>query len=113
MTRDASSSFNVLADLQKRFLERSRAECERLSALLAVPAAEQNLQEAIAIAHRLAGGGGTFALPGISDAALCLEESLRTSTNPRSRLAALEAAITDAERHSAPPAHACTDAISC
>lgn len=62
-----------LAALRVKFIERSVGDCEQLLRLLGVDAPD--LTPIGAIAHRLAGGGGTVGLPAVSVAAAALEDA--------------------------------------
>jgi HPt (histidine-containing phosphotransfer) domain-containing protein len=67
-----------MAGLRLRFLVRAAAEREALAAAFA----RGDLVEVGRIAHGLAGAGGTFGFPALSDAAAGLEEALLEGAAP-------------------------------
>ncbi len=78
-TADAypDSAVDPLADLRRRFVDRSRQRIKALGDALAVDAPDI---EAIApLAHQLAGSAGTFGYAALSRAAATLEDAVRAA----------------------------------
>lgn len=64
---------NRLAQLRVKFVQRSVEDCALMTRMLDADAPD--LTPVCAIAHRLAGGGGTVGLPAVSEAATALEDA--------------------------------------
>ncbi|MFC4350344.1 Hpt domain-containing protein [Fodinicurvata halophila] len=77
MARDKADPGARLRELQRGFLERTDGEIAELESLYAGETLDR--AEALAsierIAHRIAGGGGTFGFPELSTAAEALEQA--------------------------------------
>nr|WP_255701324.1 Hpt domain-containing protein [Afifella sp. H1R] len=67
--------------LKKRFAERCGSDLARLRELN--PHAAEDIPQIIVLAHGLAGAGGTFGFPAISDRASALEDLLGQTANER------------------------------
>ncbi|MEZ5824419.1 MAG: Hpt domain-containing protein [Geminicoccaceae bacterium] len=83
----------LLAELRARFLERIDGERQRFSALLALPLSHKRIESARSLAHRIAGGGGTFGLDAVSVAAARLDDALARGIDHQDALRALHRAI--------------------
>lgn len=95
-----------LAPIRARFVQRSLRECEEIGAALRANAPD--LAAIGALAHRIAGAGGTLGLPAIGDAAMRLEDACDARDTPGARDAAdtlgrLVAALAPEALGSVPP----------
>lgn len=77
-----------LAPLRARFVERSARECGEIDAALGCDAPD--LAAVGALAHRMAGAGGTLGWPAVSGAAIRLEDACDGRDAASARRAAAE-----------------------
>ncbi len=102
-TPTAGESFQIrMAELRRRFVDRSRRDADHVRALAerlarGEPLAGDLLRDLARTAHGLSGAAGVFGFDGISEAAHRLERCLRRQDggvgDPRPLLAALEAEL--------------------
>lgn len=77
MTLSSGSGSDPFSDIRKRFIERCRSDLPRLQEFRSVGVGNPDALSALTrIAHALAGAGGTFGYPEISDKAFALESLL-------------------------------------
>lgn len=95
-----SASPDRFASLRRRFRDRLVEADAALPLLAADPAGHSRLQD---LAHKLAGAGGSFGFPDVSDAAAVVDCAIaRSGRCPDTELRALERAVRDALEASEP-----------